>query len=135
MVRVLSWEGFHVNEKKLYRLKPSSFEAMLHDGDTADMMAVYQWVEANTQGSFDPFSVATTGSGVSIDPATGQMMISTVNGVIFVKKGEWVINLGDGQFTKCDHNRFAIQYETMDGSDMPQPVPVEDTEEDPEGTT
>lgn len=102
---------------------------MLFDGLSADMWGVYKWVEGNTQGSFDPFSVAASGSGVSIDPATASLMISTVNGVIFVRKGEWVIYLGDGQFTKCEHAKFALQYETEDGSEMPQPLPTGDPED------
>jgi hypothetical protein len=106
-----------------YQLKPHEIEAALFDGDSAAMMDVYKWVEGETQGSFDPFNVAASGSGVSIDPGTGQMMIATLNGVLYVKKGEWVVKTGDGQFSKYTNDPFQLQFETVDGSPMPQPTP------------
>ena len=37
-----------------YRKKPVVIEAMQLVGTNAEIHAVYQWIEANTLGSFDP---------------------------------------------------------------------------------
>ena len=40
-----------------YRKKPVVIEAMRLVGTTAEFLAVYQWIEANTLGSFEPMAV------------------------------------------------------------------------------
>ena len=74
-----------------YRKKPVVIEAMQLVGTNADTHAVYQWIEANTQGSFDPLSEEIPASGVSIDPATGFFLIATLEGVMQAKPGDWII--------------------------------------------
>lgn len=93
---------------------PIQVEAMLFDGETSDLMDVYLWVESLTQGSFDPFEVAKSGSGVSIDPSNGRMLISTLRGVISPNIGEWVIHVANGQFIKLPHEIFATTHRTLD---------------------
>lgn len=56
-----------------YRKKPVVIEARQLVGTNAEFHAVYQWIEANTLGSFEPMSVIEgrtpcPASGVSIDP-------------------------------------------------------------------
>ena len=40
-----------------YRKKPVVIEAMQLVGTTAEFHAIYQWIEANTLGSFEPMAV------------------------------------------------------------------------------
>lgn len=87
-------------------------EAMQFVGSNVEAMAVYQWVEANTAGSFDvnsPMDPIPT-SGVSIDAATGQMVIATKTGIIPVALGDWVIKLVNGEFTAMNSVDFHDTY-------------------------
>ena len=87
---------------------------MLFDGSTADTMAVYQWIERNTQGSFDVNSDdPVPASGVSIDAATGFMVIATLEGVMQVKIGDWVIKGVAGEFYPCKSDIFDATYESV----------------------
>jgi hypothetical protein len=96
------------------RKKPIEVEAMLFDGSTADTMAVYQWIERNTQGSFDVNSDdPVPASGVSIDAATGFMVIATLEGVMQVKIGDWVIKGVAGEFYPCKSDIFDATYESV----------------------
>jgi hypothetical protein len=95
-----------------YRKKPVIIEARRLDG-TAKDNDVYQWVQANTQGSFDPYSEIPI-SGVSIDPATGFMLIATLEGVMQAKPGDWIIQGVAGEFYPCKHDIFEATYESVD---------------------
>jgi len=92
---------------------PVTIEAMLFDGSEVDCADVYQWVESNTQGSFDinDPSGEVPASGVSIDAATGFMVIATLEGVMQVKKGDWVIRGVKGEFYPCKPDIFEKTYE------------------------
>ena len=94
-----------------YRKKPVVIEAMQLVGTNADTHAVYQWIEANTQGSFDPLSEEIPASGVSIDPATGFFLIATLEGVMQAKPGDWIIRGVQGEFYPCKPDIFAATYE------------------------
>jgi hypothetical protein len=96
---------------KRYRKKPVVIEAMLFDGTTAEMHAVYLWVEANTQGSFEPYDGPVPASGVSIDPATGFMLIATLGGVMQAKPGDYIIRGVEGEFYPCKPDIFTATYE------------------------
>lgn len=97
-----------------FRKKPVEIEAMQLTGDNADMHAVYQWVWANTQGSFDPHADELPGSGVSIDPATGFLLIATLEGVMQAKPGDWIIRGVQGEFYPCKPDIFAATYEPVE---------------------
>ena len=98
----------------MFRKKPVVIEAMLFDGSTADTMAVYQWVERNTQGSFDVNSDdPVPASGVSIDAATGFMVIATLEGVMQVKVGDYVIRGTEGEFYPCKPAAFDATFEAI----------------------
>ena len=94
-----------------FRKKPVEIEAMRMDGLTEDMIAVYRWVERNTQGSFDPLADEIPASGVTIDPATGFMNIASLEGLMTVKPGDWVIRGVKGEFYPCKPDIFAATYE------------------------
>lgn len=76
--------------------EPVVIEARQLSGSAADLMGVYQWIEANTAGSFEPLDVLEgrvpcPESGVSIDPSDGRLMIATPEGVVHVNPGDWII--------------------------------------------
>lgn len=96
-----------------FRKKPVEIEAMHFDGSNAEMHEVYQWIESNTQGSFDPMGDEVPGSGVSIDPATGFMLIATLEGVMQAKPGDWIIRGVQGEFYPCKSDIFEQTYEPV----------------------
>ena len=94
-----------------FRKKPVEVEARQLVGTTAEMHSVYQWVEENTQGSFDPDADQVPATGVSIDPATGFMLIATFEGVMQAKPGDYVIQGVQGEFYPCKPDIFEATYE------------------------
>ena len=98
-----------------YRKKPVVVEAMQLVGTNAETHAVYQWIEANTQGSFDPLSEEIPASGVSIDPATGSFLIATLEGVMQAKPGDWIIRGVQGEFYPIKDSIFRETYEPAGG--------------------
>lgn len=98
-----------------YRKRPVEVEAMHLVGSNADLHAVYQWVEQNTHGSFDPLADEIPATGVSIDPATGFMLIATLEGVMQAKPGDYIIRGVRGEFYPCKPDIFEATYEVCDG--------------------
>jgi hypothetical protein len=96
-----------------YRKKPVEIEARQLAGTTGDMHGVYLWIEANTQGSFDPLADEVPASGVSIDPATGFLMIATLEGIMQAKPGDWIIRGVQGEFYPCKPDIFEATYEEV----------------------
>lgn len=101
-----------------YRKKPVVIEAMqMPENPTpTEGMAVYQWIEANTLGSFEPMSrlhgeEPWPASGVSIDPSDGRLLIATLEGGHWVDLGDWVIRGIQGEFYPCKPDIFAATYE------------------------
>ena len=107
-----------MSDPQRFRKRPVVIEAMRWDGITAALHAVYQWVENNTLGSFEPLDVIEgrkpyPASGVSIDPRDGRMMISTLEGLHWVDRGDWVIRGVAGEFYPCKPGIFAETYEAV----------------------
>ncbi|OMI34387.1 hypothetical protein [Streptomyces sparsogenes] len=101
-----------------YRKKPVEIEAMLFDGSTAETHAVYQWIELNTLGSFEPLDVIEgrkpyPESGVTIDPRDGRMIISTLEGLHWVDRGDYVVQGVAGEFYPVKPDIFAATYEAV----------------------
>jgi len=96
-----------------FQKRPVQIQAMQFDGTNSEMHSVYCWVEANTQGSFDPYGDEIPATGVSIDPATGLMLIATLEGVMLVKRGDWVIQGIAGEFYPCKPDIFEATYEPV----------------------
>ena len=105
-----------------YRKKPVVVEAMQLVGTNAETHAVYQWIEANTQGSFDPLSEEIPASGVSIDPATGFFLIATLEGVMQAKPGDWIIRGVQGEFYPIRSDIFEATYERVDDDERTDSV-------------
>jgi hypothetical protein len=97
----------------IYRKKPVEIEARQLAGSNGEIHAVYQWIEQNTQGSFDPLADEVPASGVSIDPATGFLLIATLEGVMQAKPGDWIIKGIQGEFYPCKPDIFEATYEEV----------------------
>lgn len=98
-----------------FRKRPVTIEAMRLIGTPAETHAVYQWIEANTLGSFQPPTgeddwVAPE-SGVSIDPATGDMLIATLEGVMHARLGDWIVRGVQGEFYPVRADIFEATYD------------------------
>lgn len=102
-----------------FKKKPVEVEAMHFVGDNMALMDVYQWIEQNTQGSFDVNNPTAPipASGVSIDAATGFMVIATLEGVMQVKVGDWVIRGVNGEFYPCKPDIFEKTYDLVEVGD------------------
>ena len=94
-----------------FRKKPVVIEARQLTGDAAEWLSIYQWIETNTLGSFDPLSWDVPASGVSIDPATGFLLIATLDGVMQAKPEDWIIRDVLGNFYPCRPYVFEANYE------------------------
>ena len=99
-----------------FRKRPVIIEARQLVGTTAEWLSVYQWVEANTLGSFEPMAVIEgrvpyPASGVSIDPRDGRLIISTLEGLHWADPGDWIIRGVKGEFYPCKSDIFEATYE------------------------
>ena len=104
-----------------YRKKPVEIEAVQFRRDLtpAEAHAIYQWIESNTLGSFEPLDVIEgrkpyPASGVSIDPSDGRMIISTLEGLHWVDLDAWVIRGIKGEFYPCRDDIFRLTYEAVE---------------------
>ena len=97
-----------------YRKKPVVDEAATLTGTLPNDHDIYLWVEANTQGSYDPYSTEVPATGVSIDPATGFMLIATLEGVMQAKPGDYIIRGVQGEFYPCKPEIFEQTYEEVE---------------------
>lgn len=98
----------------LYRKRQVTIEARQLDGDTANDHDIYLWIEASTQGSFDPLSEEIPTSGVSIDPSDGSLMIATLEGVMHARRDDWIIHGVAGEFYPCKPDIFRATYEPVE---------------------
>ena len=108
----------HIRSNVKFRKRPVIIEARQLVGTTADFHAVYQWIEANTLGSFEPMAVIEgrepyPASGVSIDPRDGRLIISTLEGLHWADPGDWIIRGIKGEFYPIKPNVFADSYEEV----------------------
>ena len=117
-----------------YRKKPVTIEARQLIGPASEWHAVYQWVEANTLGSFDvnQFWADTKGfawpeSGVSIDARDGRMVIASRKVGRWADPGDWIIKGWDGEFYPCKPEIFEATYE----ADFEEDFEEADDEPDP----
>ncbi|MDK9332627.1 hypothetical protein FAM23868_001967 [Propionibacterium freudenreichii] len=98
----------------LYLTRPVTIEARQLDDDMPNDHDIYLWIEANTQGSFDPLSDEVPISGVSIDPSDGSLMIATPEGVMHARLGDWIIRGVAGEFYACHDVIFRATYEPVE---------------------
>lgn len=100
---------------KKYRKRPVEIEAMQLTGDTRNDMTVYHWIERNSQGSYDTNNPTAPrpASGVSISAETGFIVISTLEGEMQAKPGDWIIRGVQGEFYPCKPDIFEATYEPV----------------------
>jgi len=98
----------------LYKKLPVTIEARHYVGSISELHDIYLWVEKNTQGSFDWYDEERPASGVTIDPATGFMNIATLEGLMQVKPGDYVICGVAGEFYPCRGDIFEATYELVE---------------------
>ena len=109
-----------------YRKKPVTIEAMRLTGTTADYHAVTSWMEANLYpflvgNVLEPATLrypdqlpndkSTPDKGIWIEPATGDLMVRTLEGDMRARPGYWIIRGVQGEFYPCDPDIFAATYE------------------------
>ena len=80
---------------------------------------VYQWIEKNTLGSFEPMGPIEgrwpwPESGVTIDPRDGRMVIATLEGGHWVDLFDWIIRGVKGEFYPCKPDIFEATYEKVE---------------------
>lgn len=100
-----------------YKKKPAIVEARkmpLGPGNNAEAFDVYWWVESEWGGSFDFNSDERPAKGVTIDPSTGFMNIATLEGLMQVKPGDYVIKGVQGEFYPCKPDIFESTYDQID---------------------
>jgi hypothetical protein len=113
-----------------YTKKPVTIEAMpFTDGNLA-ARAVTDWMEENgcpwlIGNALEPDSLRPRGgeddddkptAGMWIDPASGSLMIRTLEGDMRVSFGDYVIKGIQGEFYPCKPDIFAASYAPDDGS-------------------
>ena len=103
----------------MYRKRPVVIEARQMIGTESELYGnIYQWIETNTLGSFEPMSVIEgrspyPASGVSIDPRDGRLIISTLEGLHWVTLSDYIIKGVQGEFYPCKPDIFAETYELV----------------------
>jgi len=107
-----------------FRKRPVVIEAMQLAGSAGEIHAVYQWIERNTLGSFEPMARIEgrepwPASGVSIDPRDGRLIIATLEGGHWADLGDWIIRGVQGEFYPCKPDIFAATYEPADAAPPP----------------
>ncbi len=105
-----------MSTQQTYRKKPVEVVQVMHFKEgmsSPEAMEIYFWIERNTEGSFEPYTEEIPKSGVSIDPDTGQMMIATLEGIMRVSPGDYVIRGVAGEFYSCKPDIFEATYEAV----------------------
>lgn len=130
------------NQPKTYRKKPVAVQAMRMpspypegvDPSSDDYArnfqaaAVYDWVESNTAGSFEPLDCIEgrepwPESGVTIDPRDGRMVIATLEGGHWVNLSDYIIRGAAGEFYPCKPEIFHQTYEEAGEQPPARPAP------------
>ena len=96
-----------------YRKHPLTIEARQLDGDATNWLDIYQWVESNTEGNFDPLSAEIPTSGVAIDPADGSLLIANSKGVERARRGDWIVWGVRDEFYPVRDDIFHATYEPV----------------------
>lgn len=102
-----------------FRKKPVEVEAVQFSEEIspAAAMDIYRWVESHI-GSVHPPCDDHEGdepvAGVTIDPATGFMVIRTLEGDMAVSAGDWIIRGVAGEFYPCKPDIFEQTYERVE---------------------
>ena len=111
--------------KHAYRKRPVVIEARQLTGTAVECMAVAEWVVSNGYpwligNALHPDTLRAEGAGpddppptkgVWIEPATGNLMIRTLEGDMRAAYGDWIIRGVHGVFYPCKPEIFDATYE------------------------
>lgn len=112
----------------MYRKKPVVVEARHFVGTASETMMVAEWVVANGYpwllgNALEPDTLADANGnkdkGIYIDPATGELVIRTLEGDMHAPYGWWIIKGVQGEFYPCDPDIFEKTYDDVDAPPKP----------------
>lgn len=118
-----------MNAPQKYRKKPVTIEAARLIGDPPETHAVMMWMERNLYpflvgNALEPDTLrypdqsecddSRPEKGIYIDPATGDLMIRTLEGDMRATYGDWIIRGVQGEFYPCKPEIFEATYEAVD---------------------
>lgn len=104
----------------MFRKKPVTIEAREFGGIAAEVREVCGWIERDNVTTLEdsPEGLALKaeyglrdGLTVAIDPATGALVIPTLEGLMRATLGDWIIRGIKGEFYPCKPDIFAATYE------------------------
>lgn len=106
-----------MSNPRTFRKKPVEIQAMQLIGDNATLASAYAWVESHV-GSTKPLcdyadDEPIPSKGVSIDPATGNLEIFTLEGVMQASYGDYIIQSVQGEFYPCKPDIFEAIYDVV----------------------
>lgn len=111
-----------------FRKKPVEIEAMRFAPPPSHAHALTTWMERNLYpfligNALEPETLrypdqiesdnSRPDKGIYIDPATGELMIRTLEGDMRVAVGDWVIRGVQGEFYPCKPDIFLATYEEV----------------------
>ena len=110
-----------------FRKKPVEIKAMEFGPTAADAHALTGWMEGHDYpflvgNATEPETLRYPGDesgirpeqGIYIDPATGDLMIRTLEGDMRATPGDWIIRGVQGEFYPCKPDIFAATYEAVE---------------------
>lgn len=95
-----------MSERKRYRKKPVEIEAAQWDGTAEGATPIIDWILANG-------GVASFWDMNDLGAPPNQIRIKTLEGVMSISPGDWVIRGIEGEFYGCKPSVFAATYEAM----------------------
>ena len=106
----------------MFTKKPVTIEARQITGDGAESMQVCEWVRDNGYpwllgNALEPDTLIPEGGGkagnpgIYLDPATGELVIRTLEGDMRATHGDWIIRGVQGEFYPCKPDIFEATYE------------------------
>ena len=110
-----------------YRKKPVTVEAKQLAGSPSETIRVYHWVEENGYPTLygnanepdtlrykgDDDSAPRPARGIYIDPATGDLVIRTLEGDMHASMGDYIVRGVQGEMYPCKPDIFDATYEEV----------------------
>jgi hypothetical protein len=106
-----------------FRKKPVEIEAWQMIGSASETIRVCNWVNENGYpwllgNALEPDELAdkdgNSDKGIYIDPATGELVIRTLEGDMRAAYGDWIIRGVQGEFYPCKPDIFAATYDAVE---------------------
>lgn len=117
-----------MNQPMRFRKKPVVIEAMRLIGTASETMSVAEWIRDNGYpwllgDATHPETLtperppAVEGGGLWIDPATGELIIRTLEGDMRATYGDYIIKGVQGEFYPCKPDIFESTYELAEDTE------------------